>query len=29
LGGMKEKIRHEQGGLLFEKDDAADLCCQL
>jgi glycosyltransferase involved in cell wall biosynthesis len=29
LGGMKEKIRHEQDGLLFEKDDAADLRRQL
>lgn len=29
LGGMQEKIRHEQDGLLFEKDDAADLRRQL
>lgn len=29
LGGMQEKIRHRQDGLLFEKDDAADLRRQL
>lgn len=29
LGGMKEKIQHEQDGLLFEKNDAGDLRRQL
>ncbi|MBL8153097.1 MAG: glycosyltransferase [Anaerolineae bacterium] len=29
LGGMKEKIQHEQDGLLFEKDDIVDLRRQL